>query len=123
MGYLLVVVSWRTPILNGSTRMPLDDLALERRGGHDVGAGEVHLARPAPAGEVAVDRAHGHLVAACRDAGSSRDAGAARGLDDLRAGLLEDLQVALRPAPLLHLLAPELDPERDALRDPLPLRE
>src|SRR6185369_3100816 len=84
---------------------PFDDAALERRGRDDVGAREVHPPGPAPSREVAVDRAHRHLLAAGRDTGSRRDAGAARRLDDLRAGLLEDVEVALLAAPLLHFLA------------------
>src|SRR5262249_47040387 len=74
-------------------RLPGDNVSGNGRRSHREGAGEVHLSRPGPSGEVAVLRGDDHLVLAGGGARPGIDARAARGLHKDDAGATEDLDV------------------------------
>src|SRR5579871_4143141 len=102
-------------------RLVLDDIAGERTGGHRQRTRQVHLPRPAAPGEVAVLRADDDLVRARRNARPGIDARAATGLDDVRARLLEDVEITLADAVLARFLRAELQVELAAIGDALAL--
>src|SRR5262245_45766299 len=79
--------------------------------GYCIRTGQVHLARPAASGKVAVLGADHDLIRARGNSRPGVDAGAAAGLDYDGAGLLEDIQIALGYAVLTSLLRTELNVE------------
>src|SRR5947209_20266084 len=85
-------------------RLPFGDVARDGRRGDGVGVGEIQLPRSRPAREVAIDRAYRHFVARLRYPRARVDAGAARWLEEGRAGLLEQLEVAALFKIALHVL-------------------
>src|SRR5580698_8355310 len=85
-------------------RLVLHDVAGNRAGRHRQRTRQVHLARTAASGEVAVLRADHHLRGTRGDARPGIDAGAATGLNHMRSGALEDVEITFANAILARLL-------------------
>src|SRR5439155_25355493 len=82
--------------------------------------GEVELPASPTAREVAVDRADRHFLPGFGDAGPRIDARPARRLEEGRAYLLEEVQVAALFAVALYVLRSALNEEADPRCHPLP---
>src|SRR5262245_53832122 len=93
------------------------DPTRDRARRHRQGRSQEELSRPAAPGVVAVDRADRHLVLRLGHARPAADARAAAGVDHLDPGLVEDLEVALRPRVVAHALAAVLEHEPHPRRD------
>src|SRR5580700_854950 len=86
-----------------------DDIAGDRAGRDREGRSQIHLSRTAAAGEVAVLRADHHLIGTRGDSRPRIDAGAATGFDHVRAGFLENIEIAFAYAVVAGFLRSKLD--------------
>src|SRR5579863_2241145 len=92
-------------------RFVLHDVACQRACRNRQRTRQIHLPRPAASWKVAILRADHDLVRTRRNARSGVDACAAAWLDNVRACLLEDLEIALAHAVLARFLRAELQIE------------
>src|SRR6266496_938578 len=123
-------LEWATLLRAGQFRFSLlqkfirlDNFPGNRRSSHDVRRGEVEFAWSTPPGEVAVLRADSHGFRVRRSPRARIDAGTAGRIDQLGAGLFEDLYITSTTSILFDLLRPELNVEPHAFRNPLTLRQ
>src|SRR5579859_5639757 len=102
---------WR--LCNFVQGMVFDDIPRHRARSHGERRCQIHLARPAASGKVAVLRADHHLIGARRYARPRIDARATTGLDHTRAGFFENLDVTPALRVFARFLRTELNPELD----------
>src|SRR6266566_5258560 len=94
------------PLLAG---LVFHDVACNRARRHCQRAGEIHLSRPAAAWEVTILGADHDLIWARRHSRSSINAGTAAWLNNMRPGVLENIDRALAYTVITSLLRAELD--------------
>src|SRR5215471_11179527 len=102
-------------------RLVLDDVACDSACRHCQRTRQIHLPRAAASWEVTILRADHHLVRPLRNSRPGINARAATRLDHVRAGFLENVEIALAHAVLARLLRTELKIELAAVRDALAL--
>src|SRR5438876_11111477 len=85
------------------------DVACNRARRHCQRAGKIHLSRTAAAWQVTVLGADYDLIRSRRNSGSSINASAAAWLNHMRAGVLENIDIALAYTVITSLLRAELD--------------
>src|SRR5579862_4163840 len=89
----------------------LHDEAGDGTGGDGEWARQIHESRPAAAREIAVLSTDHDLIGASADSGSGINAGTATGLNHMRSGPLEDVEIAFTHAVVAGFLRAELDIE------------
>src|SRR3989442_5082673 len=108
------------PLLAG---LVFHDVACNRARRHCQRAGEIHLSRPAAAWEVTILGADSDLIWPRRDSGSGINAGAAAWLNHMRAGVLENIDIALAYTVIARFLRSKLDIELHRVRDAFALTQ
>src|SRR2546426_2471476 len=96
----------RLPLLAG---LVLHDVACHCARRHCQRAGKIHLSRTATAWEVTILGADHDLIRPRRNSGAGINAGAAAWLNHMRAGVLENIDIALAYTVITSLLRAELD--------------
>src|SRR5438552_2615345 len=110
----------RLPLLAG---LIFHDVACNRARRHCQRAGKVHLSRTAAAWEVTVLGADYDLIWPRRNSGSSINASAAAWLNHKRAGVLENIDIALAYTVIARFLRSKLDIELHRVRDAFALTQ
>src|SRR5438874_6922689 len=108
------------PLLAG---LVFHDVACNRARRHGQRAGEIHLSRTATAWEVTILGADHDLIRPRRDSGSGINAGAAAWLNHMRAGVLENIDIALAYTVIARFLRFKLDIELHRVRDAFALTQ
>src|SRR6266699_2189544 len=108
------------PLLAG---LVFHDVACNRARRHGQRAGEIHLSRTATAWEVTILGADHDLIRPRRDSGSGINAGAAAWLNHMRAGVLENIDIALAYTVIARFLRSKLDIELHRVRDAFALTQ
>src|SRR5207244_10554906 len=86
-------------------------------------AGEIHLSRPAAAWEVTILGADHDLIWARRNSGSGINASAAAWLNHMRAGVLENIDIALAYTVIARFLRAKLNIKLHRVRDAFALTQ
>src|SRR6266566_4971836 len=110
----------RLPLLAG---LIFHDVACNRARRHGQRAGKIHLSRAAAAWEVTVLGADYDLIWPRRNSGSSINASAAAWLNHKRAGVLENIDIALAYTVIARFLRSKLDIELHRVRDAFALTQ
>src|SRR6266480_7440297 len=110
----------RLPLLAG---LIFHDVACNRARRHCQRAGEIHLSRTAAAWEVTVLGADYDLIRPRRNSGAGINAGAAAWLNHMRAGVLENIDIALAYTVIARFLRSKLDIELHRVRDAFALTQ
>src|SRR2546428_4907013 len=110
----------RLPLLAG---LIFHDVACNRARRHCQRAGKIHLSRTAAAWEVTVLGADYDLIWPRRNSGSSINASAAAWLNHKRAGVLENIDIALAYTVIARFLRSKLDIELHRVRDAFALSQ
>src|SRR5439155_2477721 len=108
------------PLLAG---LVFHDVACNRARRHGQRAGEIHLSRPAAAWEVTILGADHDLIRPRRNSGSGINASAAAWLNHMRAGVLENIDIALAYTVIARFLRSKLDIELHRVRDAFALTQ
>src|SRR5436309_5914269 len=108
------------PLLAG---LVFHDVACNRARRHCQRAGEIHLSRPAAAWEVTILGADHDLIRPRRNSGAGINAGAAAWLNHMRAGVLENIDIALAYTVIARFLRSKLDIELHRVCDVFALTE
>src|SRR5438552_5307360 len=108
------------PLLAG---LVFHDVACNRARRHGQRAGEIHLSRPAAAWEVTILGADHDLIRPRRNSGSGINASAAAWLNHMRAGVLENIDIALAYTVIARFLRTKLDIELHRVRDAFALTQ
>src|SRR6266568_657030 len=108
------------PLLAG---LVFHDVACNRARRHGQRAGEIHLSRTATAWEVTILGADHDLIRPRRNSGAGINAGAAAWLNHMRAGVLENIDIALAYTVIARFLRSKLDIELHRVRDAFALTQ